>query len=149
MIDASLPADYFSVGTFTAKSGAQLIVPFTNDHLVAKRAVLALQASSVRDPLAITISKSEREQALVMAILDSESKGGDPNDAAARGMIGGAAADNSVMPLLRLMESQVSDFTEIANRLASFQGYKHVILLSQGFSPDAAYRENGLTEQVK
>jgi VWFA-related protein len=148
MIDASLPTDYFAVGTFTAKSGAQLIVPFTNDHLVAKRAALALQASSVRDPLAITISKSEREQALVMAILDDD-RGGDPNDAVARGMIGGAAGDNSVMPLLRLMESQVSDFTEIANRLASFEGYKHVILLSQGFSPGATYRENGLTEQVK
>jgi hypothetical protein len=53
------------------------------------------------------------------------------------------------MPLLRLMESQVSDFTDIANRLASFEGYKHVILLSQGFSPGATYRENGLTEQVK
>ncbi len=148
MIDASLPTDYFSVATFTAKGGAQLIVPFTNDHLVARRAALALKASSVRDPLAITISNTERENALTMAILNDD-RGGDPNDAAARGMIGGAAGDNSEMPLLRLMQDQVSDLTEIANRLASFEGYKHVILMSQGFSPGATYRENGLVEQIK
>ncbi|HEX3581653.1 MAG TPA: VWA domain-containing protein [Thermoanaerobaculia bacterium] len=148
MIDASLPTDYFSVGTFTSKNGAQLIVPFTNDHLVAKRAALTLKASSVRDPLAITISNTERENAMTMAILNDD-RGGDPNDAAARGMIGGAAGDNSAMPLIRLMQDQLTDFTEIANRLASFQGYKHVIVLSQGFSPGATYRENGLMEQIK
>jgi VWFA-related protein len=152
MIDASLPTDYFSVATFGAKSGTQLIVPFTNDHLVAKRAALTLKASSVRDPLAISISNTERENAQTMAILndDSAGRGGsDPNDSAVGGMFGGAANDNSRMPLLRLMQNQVSDFTDIANRLSSFEGYKHVILLSQGLPTGAAYHENGLIEQIK
>jgi VWFA-related protein len=35
MIDASAPADYFSVATFTSKHGLDVLVPFTNDHAVA------------------------------------------------------------------------------------------------------------------
>jgi len=154
MIDASAPADYFSVATFTSKHGLDLLVPFTNDHAVAKRAALALQASSTHDPLAITISASERETAQVIAIMNSDSGGrAGPDvlqtDSVLNQLTYAAAQDNSRMPTNRLIQDQLTDFSAIANRLAAFAGYKHVILMSEGFPPDAAYREAGLLHDLR
>ena len=143
MIDASAPADYFSVATFTSKNGVQLLVPFTNDHAVAKRAAMALQPSSVHDPLSITISATERENTILMAILDgADSRGGPESlDPVIKSLIGEAARDSASMPINRLIEDQVIDFSAIAKRLGAFEGYKHVIVMSEGFTPTNAYRE--------
>ncbi|HEY2324165.1 MAG TPA: VWA domain-containing protein [Thermoanaerobaculia bacterium] len=159
MIDASTPADYFSVATFTSKNGLQLLVPFTNDHVVARRAAMALQASSVHDPLAIAISANERENAEVMAILNDDSpgggggKGGGPDatsgDPVIQSLIGAAQADNASMPGKRLIEDQVTDFADIAKRLAPFEGYKHVIVMSEGFSPSTTYSEARLMQDLQ
>ncbi|HEX3581651.1 MAG TPA: VWA domain-containing protein [Thermoanaerobaculia bacterium] len=152
MIDASAPADYFSVATFTSKHGLQLLTPFTNDHLVAKRAAMALQASSLHDPLAIAISANEREQAEVMAILndDSAARGAsDDAEAAIAPLIGAAAADNAKMQGIRLIEDQLTDYRTIANRIAPFEGYKHVVLMSEGFSHERAYSEARLMQDMK
>ncbi|HEV8435826.1 MAG TPA: VWA domain-containing protein [Thermoanaerobaculia bacterium] len=154
MIDASTPADYFSVATFTAKNGLQLLAPFTNDHVVAKRAAMALRASSVHDPLAITISANERETARVIAIMNNDSVGkGDPDPVESGAVISqlayGAATDNAAMPIQRLIEDQVTDYSAIAKRLAPFAGDKHVVVMSEGFSPGEAYQEARLMQDLK
>ncbi len=152
MIDASSPADYFSVATFTSKHGLQLLAPFTNDHVVAKRAAMALQASSVHDPLAITISATERENTELMNIVNDDSAGragADTAVAALGSLVGAAFADNAAMPGRRLVEDQVTDFSAIAQRLAPFEGYKHVIVMSEGFSPGVAYGEPRLMQAFK
>ena len=154
MIDASAPADYFSVATFTANNGLQLLVPFTNDHVVAKRAAMALRASSVHDPLAIAISANERETAEFIQIMDSDTGGRAGADALESDQVlsqltNAALKDNAAMPMRRLIEDQVTDFKEIANRLAPFAGYKHVVLMSEGFSPAAAYQEARLMQDLK
>ena len=148
MIDAAGPADYFSIATFTSKNGAQLIVPFTNDHDVAKRAAMTLQASSIHDPLAITISANERELAELIAILNDDSPGHRGGGGAAVD-VPPASADAAAMPKIRLIEDQVSDFTALANRLASFEGYKHVVVMSEGFSPGTAYHESAIMDDLK
>lgn len=152
MIDASTPADYFSVATYTSKHGLELLAPFTNDHVVARRAAMALQPSATHDPLAITISATERENAEVMAIVNDDSgsrAGADPNDAGIGPLMGAAAADNAKMPIIRLIEDQVTDFNAIANRIAPFEGYKHVIVMSEGFSRGVTYSEARLMQDMK
>lgn len=136
MIDASAPADYFSVATYTSRGGLRLLVPFTNDHVVAKRAALALRPSALHDPLAIAITATERENAQVMALMNSadDRVGADPGDTSnINSLIGTAMGDAAAMPGRRLVEDQVADFTAFAKRLAPFEGYKHVVLMSEGF----------------
>jgi len=154
MIDASAPADYFSVGTFTSKNGVQLLVPFTNDHIVAKRAAMALQSSAIHDPLAIAISATERENTELMAIVndDGDSRAGSDSisqDPILQKLVGAAAADNAAMPGMRLIQDQITDFSAVAKRLAPFEGYKHVVVMSEGFTPTAAYREPRLMQDFK
>jgi VWFA-related protein len=154
MIDASTPADYFAVATFTSKNGLQLLVPFTNDHTVAKRAAMALQASSVHDPLAISISATERENMEMMAILngDSAGRGGvdaTEDDLTFQKLLGASAADSAKMPGIRLIEDQVTDYSAIAKRIAPFEGYKHVIVMSEGFSHGVAYSEARLMQDLR
>ncbi|HEY2828883.1 MAG TPA: VWA domain-containing protein [Thermoanaerobaculia bacterium] len=156
MIDASAPADYFSVATYTSRGGLQLLVPFTNDHVVARRAALALRSSAIHDPLSIAISATERENAEVMAVLnDAGSSGGrggsdaTEDDPILQTLTGAAAGDNAAMPGRRLIEDQVTDFTAIAKRLAPFEGYKHVVVMSEGFSPGAASAEPRLMQGLQ
>ncbi|HEY2092514.1 MAG TPA: VWA domain-containing protein [Thermoanaerobaculia bacterium] len=156
MIDASAPADYFSVATYSSRHGLQLLVPFTNDHVVAKRAAMALQPSSTHDPLAISISNTERENTEMMAILDSAGPSGGrggsdaaEDDTIIRSLTGGAAADAAAMSAIRLIQDQANDFSAIARRLAPFEGYKHVIVMSEGVSPNTTYTESGLMDAYK
>jgi len=147
MIEASTPSDYFSVALYTSKNGLQLLVPFTNDHTVATRAAMAMQASSTHDPLALSISATERENTDLMASVISgpadDRAGPDAisQDPVLQQLVAGAATDNALMPGLRLIEDQIEDFRDIAQRLASFEGYKHVILMSEGFSPKSVYSD--------
>ncbi|HEV8435827.1 MAG TPA: VWA domain-containing protein [Thermoanaerobaculia bacterium] len=155
MIEASAPSDYFSVATYTAKRGLDLLVPFTNDHTVALRAALSMKGSSVHDPLAISISATERENADLMAGTISggadERAGADviATDPILQKLVGGAAADNALMPAIRMIEDQLQDFGDIAKRLGAFEGYKHVILMSGGFSPTVTYREPRLMTEFR
>lgn len=154
MIDASTPADYFSVAKFTSKDGLQLLTSFTNDHVVAKNAALSLRSSSLHDPLAITISANEREHAEFMAIVNNDTGGRadvDPVEAdpVIGQLFGAASADSAKMPIIRLIQDQVNDFSDVAKRLAPFEGYKHVIVMSEGFSPTTAYSESTLMQDMQ
>ncbi|HEY2092511.1 MAG TPA: VWA domain-containing protein [Thermoanaerobaculia bacterium] len=151
MIDASAPADYFSVATYTANHGLQLLASFTNDHVVAKRAALALQGSSLHDPLALAISSTERDVAALIGIM--EGAGGDESESnpVVSPMMYDGMKEDAAMPTRRLMEDQVTDFSALANRLAPFAGYKHVVLMSEGLPPSQAYdyREVRLRQELK
>jgi VWFA-related protein len=144
MIEHAAPSDYFAIATFTSKHGVQLAVPFTNNHAVAMRAALALQPSSAHDPLALAMSSNE--YAIVQAILDDDSPragggGGGPEakDPFSSGGFLTAEAENSLAPAKRLIEDQMNDFAAIAERLRPLQGYKRVVLFSEGFNPYLAY----------
>jgi len=143
MIDASEPTDYFAVVAFSEDKGPEFIIPFTNDHAVARHAALTLSASISRDPLAIAISPSERdvvEQEMAedgeilhnntVIVLESEN----------------ADTENRSAPLKRLIEDQVAGFDAIGTRLAALEGYKHVIVLSEGFDPELVYTNTYQTE---
>jgi len=144
MIDGAGPSDYFSIATFSVKYGAQLVIPFTNDHAVARRAALALQPSSAHDPLAIAISANEREYAQMIEILNDDSAGraGSSSNVVIEMLNGhlSAGGESASMPAKRLIEDQFTDFTTLASRLTELRGYKHVVLMSEGINPNLVYQ---------
>jgi VWFA-related protein len=154
MIDGAGPSDYFAIATFSVKNGAQLLIPFTNDHTVARRAALALQPSAAHDPLAIAISANEREYAELIAILNNDSAGprGGSSSNVVIEMLNGhltAGQETASMPAKRLIEDQFTDFTSLASRLTQLQGYKHVVLMSEGVNPYLVYQnEMGVDPQL-
>lgn len=151
MIDRASPSDYFAIVTFTHNNGAQFIVPFTNDHAVARRAALTLSDSPSKDPLAITISAAERQAVEGYRLDDGEIIMQSTVNTLQRE---NADSANRMMPLKRLVEDQVAGFDLIGARLAQLEGYKHFVMLSEGFNPNAVYSnpystDNATTDAMK
>jgi VWFA-related protein len=128
MVDQALPGDLFAVATYGSR-GASFVIPFTRDHEIIRRAVLRLSASSAHDSLAISITDAERQSA--NAWNPAMSIGEDPMP--------------EIMPAFQPEErqrarnttkSQLTELSRIAARLASIEGYKHMILFSEGFAAD-------------
>lgn len=136
LIDQSSPSDYFAVVTFTTDRGAEFITPFTNDHAVARRAAMALSLSESRDPLALAISPGERTVVTGYTLADGERIGD-----VVVGTLRRETADlgNRSAPVKRMIEDQIYGFDTIATRLAQIEGYKHVIVLSEGINPGLVY----------
>jgi len=145
MIDRGSPSDYFAVVTFTHNNGAQFLVPFTNDHAVARHAAYTLSESPGKDPLSIAISASARKAVEGYTLADGDRTMQPTVNTLQRET---ADAANRMMPLKRLIENQVLDFDAIATRLAQLEGYKHVVLLSEGFSPGAVYSNPYTTDNA-
>ena len=146
MIDRASPSDYFAIVTFTHNNGAQFIVPFTNDHAVARRAAMTLSDSPSKDPLAITISAAERQAVEGYRLADGEIIMQQSVNTLLRQ---NAESAGRQMPLKRLIEDQVAGFDLIGSRLAQLEGYKHFVLLSEGFSPNAVYSNPYTTDNAE
>jgi VWFA-related protein len=144
MIEHAPPSDYFAVATFTPQRGAQFIVPFTNDHVVAARAALALSASKANDPLSLAVSPSERA-ALVAPVVTIDSRPDDDEFIDQPMILTQEAINIGVtnvhMPEKRLIENQIDSFGAMASRLAPLEGYKHVLVFSTGFRTDLVYSD--------
>jgi VWFA-related protein len=134
MVDRALPQDSFAVATY-GSLGAKFVIPFTRDHDVIRRAVLKLSPSRAHDALAISITDAERQSASAWssgaaAGASAPSGGEDPMPEIMKGF-----GQDEVQRAKNLAKSQFDDFSMIAARMGSLEGYKHVILFSQGISP--------------
>ncbi|HXH93461.1 MAG TPA: VWA domain-containing protein, partial [Thermoanaerobaculia bacterium] len=141
MVDHAMRQDLFAVATY-GSSGANFVIPFTRDHDVIRRAVLKLAPSSAHDALALSITNAERETAAAW----------NPNMAGAAG--GGEDPMADIMAGFKPEERQraknaakteLEDFSAVAARLTDLEGYKHVILFSEGFNSDLV---TGVTNNV-
>ena len=141
MVDHAMRQDLFAVATY-GSSGANFVIPFTRDHDVIRRAVLKLAPSSAHDALALSITNAERETAAAW----------NPNMAGAGG--GGEDPMAEIMAGFKPEERQraknaakteLEAVSTIAARLTDLEGYKHVILFSEGFNSDLV---TGVTNNV-
>lgn len=132
MVDHAMRQDLFAVATY-GSSGANFVIPFTRDHDVIRRAVLKLAPSSAHDALALSITNAERETAAAW----------NPNMAGAAG--GGEDPMAEIMAGFKTEERQraknaaeteLEGLSAIAARLTDLEGYKHVILFSEGFDSE-------------
>jgi VWFA-related protein len=132
MVDRALPQDAFAVATY-GSLGVKFVIPFTRDHDVVRRAVLKLSPSSTHDALAIAISDTERQLADSWVPGTAAGGGAAGNEDPMAEIMAGFGADEQ-QRAKNLAKEQMDDISKIAKRMASLEGYKHVILFSQGFS---------------
>jgi VWFA-related protein len=136
MVDKALPEDFFAVATYGSR-GANFVIPFTRDHEIIRRAVLKLSPSSAHDSLSISITDAERQSA------DAWNPSGGAGSGSGRAgaedpmpeIMAGFATDER-QRAKNASKSQLSELSKIAARLANLEGYKHMILFSEGFAAD-------------
>lgn len=125
-VDRAGDADFFAVATYTSNHGIQLMVPFTRDRVVVRRAIQHLDAPSTADPLRLAIEPTERAETVEP---DKFAESADVQhfiaDSAAAQLLGD--------PLRRRITDQIENLSALADRLAPIEGNRHVVLLTSGF----------------
>jgi VWFA-related protein len=139
MVDRALPRDYFGVAITTSR-GAKFIIPFTHDRDVIRRALLKLSPSSAHDSLAISITDAEREDAEAWVPMTGSGRG---NDEDSMPEIMAAFGAEEQQRSKNVAQAQLEDVSAIAARLGGLEGYKHVVLFSEGFSANLFNAGNG------
>jgi VWFA-related protein len=140
MVDRALPQDFFGVAISTSV-GAKFIIPFTRDRDVIRRALLKLSPSSAHDSLAISITDAERQSANAWVAGITGTGRGKDEDPMPELMAAFGAQEQQRSK--NLVQSQLEDVATIAARLAGLEGYKHVVLFSEGFSANLFNAGNG------
>ena len=116
------PGDYFAIATYSGRRGVWFAAPFTRDRDSLTRAIRSLRHSRSGDPLAIVMTDAERAA---------------PSDWAEGRFAGELAAetlsDIHRMRSIRAAEDQIDGLAEVSKRLASLEGQKHVVVLSEGW----------------
>jgi VWFA-related protein len=125
-VDRAGDADVFAVGTYSAKNGIQLLVPFTRDHVAVRRAIQKMKGASDDDPLHLALAPAERAE-LVTSDRFGES------ESVQRLIDDSGIAQLTLDPARRHIRDQIEDLGELADRLASIEGNRHVVLLTSGF----------------
>jgi VWFA-related protein len=132
---ARAPAnDLFAVATFSSLRGVWFTTPFTSDRLALSRGVASLNTTTSGDPLGVVLTSSERTE--LSEWLADVPERSEFFDFGHEGFIGKLSADFikdlSSAPAWRKVEHQMLDFRDLADRLASLQGQKHVVVMSEG-----------------
>lgn len=122
---AAQASDYFAVAILSSSDRVRLIVPFTRDQAMLRRAVAILGTSSSDDPLKLTVTPAERA-----VFVNNDSA----EIAELRRVGGSLAAAMAIEASRRRAEDALDGLGQLADRLAPLEGYKHVILLSNGFA---------------
>jgi VWFA-related protein len=142
MVDHALPSDFFAVAAVT-NVGIKFVTPFLRDHDAIRRAILQLARSHAHDALAISITPSERGIA--------EAWGASPKSPTAGGGRSGGEdplpdlfASSSALEAdrqLNLAKDRIEGYGDVAGRLRGLEGFKHVILFSDGepFDPSRQF----------
>jgi len=118
------PSDYFAVALLNRDDEVEFIVPFTRDQATLRRAVASFSAASPSDPLRLTVSMGER-----MALINDEAS--EIRDLQRMGA--GVSAELVASRARYRVDDQMDALGQLAKRLGPLEGYKHVVLLSQGF----------------
>jgi VWFA-related protein len=119
-------ADVFAIATYSSYRGVDVLVPFTKDRVAVARAISSLRPASNADPLRLAAGPAEIQP--IEAAFD-------------RGELPAAAqlprvAEEMLVDRQRLSaEDQMDALGLLAERLAPIEGQKHVVLLSEGYTP--------------
>jgi VWFA-related protein len=140
-VTRSNPAtDFFSVATYSTSHGVHFLSPFLSDRVAVTHAIYTLHGSKAQDPLGLSLGSQERAQWIStmeqgQTISDSQEGladlvGGEMADALRGGQ---ANQDMLAVPKNRLIESQLHDLGDLATRLSSLEGQKHLVIFTEGF----------------
>jgi VWFA-related protein len=140
VIAQASPNDLFAIATFSSRKGVWFTTPFTSDRIALARGISSLSMSESGDPLAIVLTPTER-----LALANWSLAAPDltdsffSNNGVLNRIAGEAMRDMLASQLRRAIEHQILDLKELSARLATLQGQKHVVLLSEGFASNASF----------
>lgn len=153
LIDRAPASDLFAVATFSSRRGIQFAMPFSSDRDAIQRAVAKLTTSKSGDPLAIMMTDQERA-----AVTSFSGSQGDRAESFLASMgserIGSDFMREMVLvQVRRRAQDQIAAFEQLSERMASLDGQKHIVLLSEGFdgvedTSSAVMRHAVLTEPI-
>lgn len=151
MIDAAAPTDYFAVATFTRTGGVRLIVPFSNDRTLARHAAATLAEPTQPDPLSIAMSKTERGNSVLPWETGGKHSSGEllRNETVIAMYYYDSLHDNENRPVEHLMDDQIAELDRMAARMGLLEGFKHVVLFSEGFPPALVYTDSHTADGVR
>lgn len=135
LIESAPESDFFSVATFTSGEGVQFAVPFTSDRGALLRAIASLTTSKSGDPLAIVMTSAERasiESITNNAAVD-RAETYLPSTRDVDRITGSFFREMATAQISRRAEHQVNVFEDLSRRMASLEGQKHVVLMTEGF----------------
>jgi VWFA-related protein len=118
------PSDYFAVALINRYNGIELLVPFTRDQALLRLAVAGFSAGSSTDPLRLTVTPADRA-----VLINTDSA----EIAELRRIGSGVAVELAVEAARSRAEDQLDALGQLAERMAPLKGYKHIVLLSNGF----------------
>jgi VWFA-related protein len=134
------PSDLVAVATYSAAHGTDLVLGFTADREQAVAAIESLGLPQLLDrapdPLRLVVAAAESELAMAQAGQRRRAEAlarlvEDLKETQRQGEVHqGRAAQNQVVALTR-------SFTDLAGMMASVDGRKHVVYLSEGFNAAA------------
>ena len=130
----SAPAgDLFAVGTYSSRRGIWIAAPFTRDPATLTHAIGTLSSTRSGDPLALVMTTAETARAGGLHAPEPVDLIGDDLPGGVTRLANAAQEDIALTVAQRFAEDQVLDLRDVAQRLASLQGQKHVVLMSSGF----------------
>jgi len=124
------PSDYFAVALINRYDDIELVVPFTRDQALLRLAVANFSAGSSTDPLRLTVTPADRA---VLINTDSAEL------AELRRIGSGVAAELAVEATRSMAAAQLDALAKLAERMAPLEGYKHIVLLSNGFDSSVIF----------
>lgn len=125
-VDRAGEADAFAVGTYTSAHGITLLVPFTRDRTMVRRAIQKMKEGSGDDPLHLALAPVERAE---LATPDRFAE----SEEVQRQIADSAVTQLLLDPARRRIRDQIESLGDLADRLAPMEGNRHVVLLTSGF----------------
>jgi len=119
------PSDYFAVALINRYGDVEFIVPFTRDRDALRRAVATFSAAAPKDPLRLTVTPTER------AVFTFDNRA---EIEQLRHMGASVAAEQMIEANRNRLADELDSLGNLAQRMAPLEGYKHVVVLSGGFS---------------
>lgn len=132
--------DLFAIGSYSARRGVWFASPFTRDRVALARAIGTLASTRSGDPLSLVMTTAEAVHASSMQAPHAADRFTDEFPGGIAALVNEAARDIERTVTQRPAEDQLLDLGDLGRRLASLQGQKHVVLMSNGF--DGRNRRN-------
>lgn len=126
-LDTAQASDYFSIALFNSTHLMEIVVPFTRDRKALRRAVASFDGTSSGDPLRLTVTPAQRP------VFESDGRA-EITDLQRMGM----EVELAIAAAAGRIENQMDALGRLAERMAPLDGYKHVVLFSNGFDSSMA-----------
>src|SRR5581483_5584352 len=116
-LDKAAANETIGVATMDLR-GLKIVVPFSRDHLAIERGIRELNLTNVSDPLHLTMAPDTPPT--------WRGKLRDP--------MGEAALSDPELTVADIVDNELANLSDLADRLAGMEGQKHVVFLTAGFS---------------